>query len=183
MKLRIGSASPWGRIHHLKEVAEGILKASTASHGGIKLSSGRNRQMPAAFKVAGGWYEEDCEASKVIAVFHEHFDPKEVDYAVGGLKNWYPVEYELWSGNKVALEESLVLQEKRFLEVNYDKFLVCAAWGDWRTNVPKGMVGVQARLNNATGTDKYFLVPAEEYANRQHQFVIDIDRHKEIDSI
>ena len=183
MKLRIGSASPWGRVNHLQQITEGIAWVSTPSHGGIKLSAEVNRQMPAAFKVAGGWYEEDCEASKVIAVFPDHFDPKDVDAAIRGLKNWYPVEYELWSGNKVALEESLVLREERFLEVNFDKFLVCAAWGDWLKDVPKGMVGVCARLNNSTGTEKYFLVPAEEYAGRQHQFVIDTDRHQEIEAI
>ena len=82
MRVRIGSASPWGRVNHLQQITEGIAWVSTPSHGGIKLSAERNKQMPAAFKVAGGWYEEDCEASKVIAVFPDHFDPKDVDAAI-----------------------------------------------------------------------------------------------------
>lgn len=180
MKIGIGSASPWGRIDHYKQIAEGIALVSTPSHGGFKLDAKRNKQMPPAFKLAGGWYEEDCEAAKVFAVFPEYFDPKGLNAAIQTLKNFFPVEYEIWSGQKVALEESLTLREQKFLEDNHGKYLTCAAWGDWHKDVPKGMVGICARLNNSVGTEKYFLVPAEEYALRQHQFVIDTDRHQEV---
>jgi hypothetical protein len=61
--------------------------------------------------------------------------------------------------------------------------IVVSAFGDWRQDVPKGMVGVVAVLGGRTPyknidqSEQYFLVPAEEYANKKVFFAVDPKRH------
>ena len=61
--------------------------------------------------------------------------------------------------------------------------IVVSAFGDWHKDVPKGMVGVVAVLGGRTPyknidkSEQYFLVPAEEYANKKVFFVVDPERH------
>ncbi|MGC9292995.1 MAG: DUF7007 domain-containing protein [Acidobacteriaceae bacterium] len=63
------------------------------------------------------------------------------------------------------------------------EMVVVSAFGDWHKDVPKGMVGVVAILGGRTSyndidrSERYFLVPAEEYDNRQVFFVVDPERH------
>ena len=56
--------TPWGWTHDVEELAEGVLRVSTSSHGGLKLSLERWNELPA--KVRDTMYtptfaEEDCE--------------------------------------------------------------------------------------------------------------------------
>jgi hypothetical protein len=59
--MREGQSSPWGSIQHVERLAPGVWSASTAGHGGIKLSPARNKAIPAAARTSDGWYEEDCQ--------------------------------------------------------------------------------------------------------------------------
>lgn len=71
--VREGSRTPWGEAQHVSRPAPGIAVASTAGHGGIKLSPERNAAVPPAFRNASGWYEEDCESHIVAWVHPEAF--------------------------------------------------------------------------------------------------------------
>ena len=56
--------TPWGPPQDIEELAEGVLRVSTASHGGLKLSRERWAEIPA--EVRDGMFtptfaEEDCE--------------------------------------------------------------------------------------------------------------------------
>jgi len=75
--------TPWGAAQHTKQVAPGITRIDTASHGGYHLSAERIQAMPEQLRrfkpYAGeGWYEEDCDWAIVALAFPQHFD----DYAV-----------------------------------------------------------------------------------------------------
>ncbi|OYV38944.1 MAG: hypothetical protein B7Z80_08695 [Rhodospirillales bacterium 20-64-7] len=63
------------------------------------------------------------------------------------------------------------------------ELIVSAAWGDWETGVPKGMVGVSASMGGrdkhgiSRTPDEYYLVPDAEYKARERYFVVDPARH------
>lgn len=86
--------TPWGSSQSQKTIASGIVFYSTSSHGGIKLSSERVKQMPDDLRnfgsTAPGWYEEDCEYSIVVLAFPELFKPEDFYFAVGSCKSYYP---------------------------------------------------------------------------------------------
>lgn len=70
------SPSPWGEVEHAYEIAPGIVRVGTPSHGGIWLSAQRIAHLPAwALAVGSGyapkpyWWEEDCEAVVPLYVF------------------------------------------------------------------------------------------------------------------
>ena len=71
--------SPWGRPDFQKEIAPGIVKLSTPSHGGYHLSAERwaelVRLMPRFLSWTGAqWLEEDCDWAAVPACWPEFFD-------------------------------------------------------------------------------------------------------------
>ena len=170
--------SPWGKVQIEHKIREGMTSVTTGSHGGIKLSRELNSQIPLVFRCKGGWYEEDKEWAIVAYFFPAAFPGKE-PAALSILKNHYPDEYSIWSGQPVTLEESWNLRMRHFRTVNASNFVVRTAWGDWHTQVPTGMVGVYARKID-TKEEGYFLVPVDEYgdADKPFGFVIDPEKHK-----
>lgn len=174
--------SPWGKVQQTSVYADGIVFVSTASHGGFKLSRSRQSQMPEALRIQGGWYEEDCEAALVVVGLPQYFSDEQVVRATESVKNWFPDKFEEWTGIEIPVEQSLVKKNRKFEADNADNYVVISAWGDWQHNVPKGMVGVLAtKGGNRNSSDaKWFLVPKDEYHGN---FVIDLARHQEIESI
>ena len=56
--------TPWGWTKDVVELAEGVLRVTTPSHGGLKLSRERWNELPAAVRDAlhtPTYAEEDCE--------------------------------------------------------------------------------------------------------------------------
>ena len=56
--------TPWGDPQDIEELAEGVWRVSTASHGGLKLSRERWNALPARVRAAmftPTFAEEDCE--------------------------------------------------------------------------------------------------------------------------
>jgi len=59
--MKLGQRTPWGKAQDITGIGEGLWWVSTASHGGVKLDAKRNRLIPQAARMPGGWYEEDCK--------------------------------------------------------------------------------------------------------------------------
>lgn len=83
--------TPWGKPQTTKEVAPGIVRFTTASHGGIWLSEERAAQMPAEYRDTTWtgetqWYEEDCDWARVAVTFPQHFSEKDVKAAEKSLQ-------------------------------------------------------------------------------------------------
>ncbi len=60
--------TPWGWTREIQELAEGVLRVTTAGHGGLKLSRERWEEIPAAVRnttLTPLYAEEDCEESIV----------------------------------------------------------------------------------------------------------------------
>ncbi|MXY44720.1 MAG: hypothetical protein F4Y50_11820 [Dehalococcoidia bacterium] len=60
--------TPWGWTKNIEELAEGVWRVTTPSHGGLKLSRERWDELPAAVRgtmLTPTFAEEDCEESIV----------------------------------------------------------------------------------------------------------------------
>ena len=58
--------TPWGWTQEIQKLAEGVLRVTTAGHGGLKLSRERWEELPAAVRdtmLTPLYAEEDCEES------------------------------------------------------------------------------------------------------------------------
>ncbi len=86
--------TPWGVANLATERGPGVWFYSTPSHGGFKLSHGSGQRIPERFRTQRegwpDWYEEDCEASIVVAYFPELFTTEERTRALESLAHWYP---------------------------------------------------------------------------------------------
>lgn len=197
--VRVGMDTPWGRAQSAQNIIRGVGWVSTAGHGGYRLCSGRNRQVPEYMRREDGWYEEDCDWAIVAVVFEELLlasndaDIKRIIRSGAHketLRDWHPKAYEQFYGVPLRPGESYLNDERLFFEEHANDLLVISASGDWHGSVPEGMVGVVARVGGrgaarkpeAAGPDRYFLVPKDEYDKRNRfGFVVDPARHQEIE--
>lgn len=170
--------TPWGQSQTSTKYARGIIFYSTSSHGGFHLSKTLNAQIPSYMRNADGWYEEDCEWAKVGVVFASAFSQEHFEIATRTMKNWFPNEYRMWSGQEVLPEESYMLRTWECEKENYNNYTARTGFGDWVDWVPKGMVGVRA-VRASDGAEGYWLVPEREYYARvqaTEMFVVDESR-------
>lgn len=187
--------TPWGPSQQVTPVIDGIVAVSTAGHGGLKLDAARQRAMPSHLRVAGGWYEEDCEWCIPFVAFAEEIVRDGSRYAVdiiykgeheATLRHWYPEKWEIQYGRELGPGESNQKDRRLFLAAHANDYLVTCAFGDWHENVPKGFVGGYAKLggHDGHGSGRWFLVTEAEYQSRTlGEFVIDPARHREIERI
>jgi len=70
--------TPWGESDSIEHVAgSDIVFVGTPLHGGFKLTHSTNLLVKDEWRNADGWYEEDCEWSKVVLTFPYLFSEKE----------------------------------------------------------------------------------------------------------
>lgn len=191
-----GMQTPWGKAQTVTVLCDGIGFASTASHGGVKLDRKHNAEVPEYMRSAGGWYEEDCQWAIPFVVFEFELllfgsaatrktiqDKGHIDT----FRSWNPDAYEKFFNVMLKPGESFIRDEKLFYAEHAEDWLVNSAFGEWQNGVEKGYIGACATkggrsLLNGTTTppERFFLVPASEYAQRgKFSFVIDLERHKE----
>ena len=136
-----------------------------------------------------GWYEEDCDYAKVVAVFPELFDDKEREAAKEVFAGYFPDEFEKFYAVTLEPGQSYEKDKRQFYADHAQDWIAVAAWGHWHPAVPKGMVGVTAVVGNRENDcgrpcRKYFLVPESEYAVKgKFGFVVDPAKHQEIPAI
>ena len=183
----------WGQVQDVDEMAPGIVAASCSGHGGIKLSAQRNKMIPEALRNDDGWYEEDCEASIVVAFFPEVFDrdgdwQKEMDDAIATIKNYFPDKWAEATGEEVTLEESSALRDRaeaeerrRFLEGNKDSFVTQGHQMryDW---VPGGYTTIDA-VRPSDGKKGTFLVPSEVVKGLNGESIVVDDRFLDLGDV
>jgi hypothetical protein len=169
--------TPWGLSHSATDVAGdgSVVWYTTPGHGGFKLDAAANSKVPAALRLKDGWYEEDCEAARVIVSFPELFSADRCSAAVEALREYAPDSFTAWSGHQVSSAQSVVVSAREFAEGNAGRLVATAAWGSWAVWVPDGSVGVVARPVHG-GTDSWWVVDAARYrARSRHGYVIDAD--------
>lgn len=182
-----GDSSPWGSIHHVTEVAEGIIEVSTASHGGIKLNRQLNAQVPEYMRRKGGWYEEDCEWCLPAVALKLDETISRYEGAKNTMKHWFADEYEKFFNVVLQPGESRDKDDRMWHEAHKNDWIVDAA-----KTAPDNMVIVTATQGGSrvpVKTDKgweyppekEFLVSKEEYdARNPLGFVINPEKHQEV---
>lgn len=165
----MGSTStPWGQSDGQKTLAEGVVYFSTASHGGVRLSSAQNGQIPAGAKRCDlrrrGWYEHDVHANIPILVFGLG-NAAELAAAKQNLADWDPDAYRAIFGELPKVEDSRELQRREFEQRTRDQFVVVSAIGGPGRGVPAGQVGCWAR-RASDGAEVQVLVRADRYRGR-----------------
>jgi len=180
-------STPWGPSQYSKQFGRGIVFYGTSSHGGFKVCPTLNAAMPAHLRYDSGWYEEDSGWARVAVAFPERFPAKELADAKHTLKNWDPDAYEAHFGELIPAGESYIKDQRAFAAKHAQDLLVFAAWGSWHKQVPEGMVAVVASpggIRSAPSSEKYFLVPESEYAQReQFGFVVNPTIHAACEKI
>lgn len=60
-----GGYSPWGALRTVRPLGPDAVVATTASHGGVRVSAAGLARIPEPLRQtacsAGGWFEEDCD--------------------------------------------------------------------------------------------------------------------------
>lgn len=177
------TSTPWGRAQGGTRYTRGITRYHTAGHGGIKLSDTMNARMPDELRNPDGWYEEDCEATKVIYAFPEFFTDRQKRLALESFMSNYPDEYEALTGNEIPPGHSHVKDKRQFEADHADDWIVVSALG---SSHHPGMVECIARLGGKweeDGEERRFLVPKEEYDQGRFGFVIDLESHEEVEAV
>lgn len=172
-------STPWGMSQAATIYAEGIVFHSTAGHGGFKLDRAHNAAMPPALRLAGGWYEEDCDWARVAIGYPDLFTDREKASADRTLRDWFPDAWEAVHGRKLTAAESFMRDRQAFEREHGQDWIVISAV---RSKDHPGHVEAIASLGGQRGgvATRVFLVPAGDYAIGRHGFVIDPSRHREI---
>lgn len=88
--------TPWGTVQHETKLADGITIVSTASHGGIVLSSARAKKVAHIknFLNDPRFWEEDCDWAIPYVVFKDEINEPNKDRhlksAYESIKYWNP---------------------------------------------------------------------------------------------
>lgn len=177
-----GYPTPWGPAQTRYKYTDQVSFYSCAGHGGYKVNKADNARIPAPLRNADGWYEEDCESAIVhyflLADFNTENYGRE-DFA-NVVRNYWPDEWTAATGEPLTPEQSSELRKRKFAADNADNWVAIAAWGDWEGWVPEGKVGVCATKGGHRSTwghevpEARFLVPADDYKNRNGSFVVDL---------
>ena len=193
-----GMNTPWGKADSVYPIIDGIVSVATSSHGGLKLSDERQAAVPSYMQRLAGWYEEDCEWAIPFVVFEQeilvHADEHAKQVIAKGehkrtFATWNPDAYERYFGVVLQPGESHIKDEREYLKLHAQDWIVKSAFGDWHEKVPKGMAGVCATKGcsrSLHAIERWFLVPLEEYRDRSASrfgFIVDPERHQEIGAL
>lgn len=90
------SDTPWWQAQSADEIGPGIVRYSTASHGGYFLNKAANAKVPPSLKKSSfrgqglsGWYEEDCDWAIVVYSFKDYFDAEHYAAAIKSLEQFH----------------------------------------------------------------------------------------------
>ncbi|QRM35003.1 hypothetical protein [Microvirga sp. VF16] len=174
--------TPDGAADYAYKYAEGVVKLNTPGHGYFFLDEERNQTIHEAWRNSAGFYEEDQCWAIVAHHFPNLFTTRDRRAAQWTLVNCMPHEYMAVTGEKLALSDSLRLQEEAFVEATKDKWVSIAA-----QTAADGMLKITAALGGnrhfrpGPRKERVFLVSAAEYERRpKFGLIIDPDKHREI---
>lgn len=184
VQTQIAASTPWGGSQFATIYADGVIKHSTAGHGGFHLSSDRNRQVDSSVRTEGGWYEEDAEWALVAATFPKLFTAYERRCADETIRHSWPALWEKIHGRLLGPGESVSKDRTEFERLHAEDWVVISAI---HSRDHAGMTEVVASMGGRRGHmrgERRFLVPQTEYASRgPFGFVIDLERHAAHDGL
>lgn len=177
LQSQVTASTPWGCSQFATIYADGVIKHSTAGHGGFHLSSDRNGQVDPMVRTEGGWYEEDAEWAHVAATFPALFTAYERRCADETIRNSWPAFWEKIHGRLLRPGESVSKDRAEFERRHAEDWVVISAI---QSRDHAGMTEVVATMGGQRGrvAERRFLVPQSEYQARGPLgFVIDLERY------
>lgn len=178
LQSQVTASTPWGGSQFATIYADGVIKHSTAGHGGFHLSSDRNRQVDPMVRTEGGWYEEDAEWAIVAATFPALFTAYERRCADETIRNSWPAFWEKIHGRLLRPGESVSKDRAEFERRHAEDWVVISAI---QSRDHAGMTEVVATIGGKrefSQEERRFLVPDVKYSKRgSFGFVIDLQMH------
>lgn len=178
VQTQVSASTPWGGSQLATIYAEGVIKHTTAGHGGFYLSSDRNGQVDEIMRTDGGWYEEDAEWAIVAITFPVLFTAYERRCAEETVRNTWPAFWEKIHGRSLGPGESWSKDRAEFDRLHAGDWVVISAI---QSHNHSGMTEVIATIGGrrtAAVGERTFLIPQTEYAARSpFGFVIDLAQH------
>jgi len=103
--------TPWGPSQSSREIAPGIIRHATASHGGYYVAPARVASMPKPLRdfkpwAGANWFEKDGVWSIVALAFPQFFPEDAIPAALATLKHYQPDLYQEVSALFVGRAES-----------------------------------------------------------------------------
>jgi hypothetical protein len=178
VQTHMAASTPWGGSQLATIYAEGVVRHSTAGHGGFHLSCDRNALVDPTVRADGGWYEEDAAWAIVAVTFPDLFTAYERRCADETIRNSWPDFWEKIHGRALRPGESWSRDRVEFDRIHAEHWVVISAI---QSTDHAGMTEVIATLGgrrDAMGSERRYLIPHKEYAARgPFGFVIDPERH------
>lgn len=179
VRIRMSASTPWGASQLATIYADGIVSHATAGHGGFHLSSDRNRQVDAAVRSAGGWYEEDAEWAIVALTFPELFTSYECRCADDTVRSIWPDLWEKVHGRELVPGESWARDREAFDRAHVSDWVVDSAIHSVHHAEMTEVIATKGGRRDGRSGERRFLIPRPEYAARGlYGFVIEPDRHR-----
>lgn len=162
--------TPWGASQHAVVYADGVIRHSTASHGGFLLSAERNASIPVFIRSPEGAYEEDCAWAVVANAFPDLFTNYEKHHADETLRQFYPDAWEALHRETLEPGQSRAKDRRRFEAENAGRWVVVSAI---LSSHRPGFVECVARLGARADEARRYLVAEDRYDAGLFGFVID----------
>ncbi len=104
------TSTPWGMSQTFKQIAPGVIRYDTASHGGYHVDLERLLQMPEPLRsftpwAGANWYEEDCDWCIVALAFPQLFPTEYLPDAMATLERYQPELFERFKAWKKTQKE------------------------------------------------------------------------------
>lgn len=188
------TSTPWGPAQQSKTIAHGIVRYSTASHGGYHLTKGRVDAMPRVMRElmdkigaiesdGEAWLEEDNAWALVAFAFPSEFSLNDVTCAEVMMKNHFPDTWEAITGKQLKPGQSRIRDELCFAEANKHNHVAIRSYWHLYEHVTDGMIGLATTVGGVHHRDAeetYWLVPEKEFNANPHHFVVDPSRHERL---
>lgn len=181
-------SSPWGKPQTCDKIAPGIVRVTTAGHGGIHLDDWRQSRMPEALKnQVENWYEEDLCWCLPATAFPEAFPESYKKDAEWTLRNNFPERYEAYYNVVLEPGQSRDKDQKKFYLDNMNHYLATSACCHeqallfHRVQIAEDMVLVHAAKGvgvEKVYDQKLFAVAEDRYKARVNTYIIDLEVDK-----
>ncbi|SCB53252.1 hypothetical protein GA0061099_10547 [Bradyrhizobium yuanmingense] len=169
--------TPWGPSQGATVYAEGVVRHSTAGHGGFHLSAERNRKVNPILRAPSGWYEED-EAWAIVALTFPHlFTGYEQRCAERTIQDSWPDAWEAIFGIVLQPGESREKDRSGFEKEHAGNWIVVSAITSAQQPGFVEVVATPGGRRGAGTEERRFLVPSDEYRIGCFGFVVDETRH------
>ena len=129
----VPASTPWGAIQRRRMVVKGVVRITTASHGGYYVAPWKAALMPEMLRLcatfAGGtWYEEDCDTAIVHAAFPDELIKSDGD-AYGVVKTmrlYHSGRIDLPAFFSTPAGADLLRRHDAFFAANSTKFRIAS---------------------------------------------------------